>query len=264
MKRAAAQLAAPLSVAAAFFFLPLALMAWRSLTAADGTLSLEHYARFATDSYYIGGLFITLGTALLVTLISLTCSYPVAYTYWRAGGRARSALVVLLLSPFYANVVVKVFGWMVLLPSAWLDGYAGVLIVSVHRAMPFMVLLLAGAMSRIEPEWIESARTCGASGGRVLRTIIWPLSIPGAVAGAVLVFSMTVAAYVIPAIIGGAWRGRFLPVLMYQQMTIAQDWGFGAAIGMILLVASVITIAIGNGLVRLSGAGTMMRERVDG
>jgi putative spermidine/putrescine transport system permease protein len=98
----------------------------------------------------------------------------------------------------------------------------------------------------------------------VLRTIIWPLSVPGAVAGAVLVFSMTIAAYVVPAIVGGTWRGRFLPVLMYQQMTIAQDWGFGAAIGMILLIASVITIAIGNALVRRSRAGTMMREGFDG
>jgi len=264
MKRAAALLAAPLFVAAAFFFAPLALMARRSLMAADGTASLEHYTRFATDSYYAGGLLITLGTALLVTLIALACSYPVAYAYWRAGARARSALIVLLLSPFYANVVVKVFGWMVLLPSDWLNGYPGLLIVSVHRAMPFMVLLLAGAMSRIEPEWIESARTCGASGARVLRTIIWPLSVPGAVAGSVLVFSMTIAAYVVPAIVGGTWRGRFLPVLMYQQMTIAQDWGFGAAIGMILLIASVITIAIGNALVRMSGAGTMMREGFDG
>lgn len=264
MRRAAVLLAAPLSIATAFFFVPLALMAWRSLTSADGTVSLEHYARFVTDGYYVGGLFITLGTALLVTLVALACSYPVAYTYWRAGGRARSALVVLLLSPFYANVVVKVFGWMVLLPSEWLNGYTGLVIVSVHRAMPFMVLLLASAMSRIEPEWIESARTCGANGGRVLRTIIWPLSIPGAVAGAVLVFSMTIAAYVVPAIVGGSWRGRFLPVLMYQQMTIAQDWGFGAAIGMILLVASVITIALGNWLVRRSRAGTMMREGFDG
>lgn len=264
MKRAAALLGAPMSVAAAFFFAPLALMAYRSMIGRDGLLSLGHYARFVNDSYYLGGLAITLGTALLVTFIALACAYPVAYTYWRASGRVKSVLVVLLLSPFYANVVVKVFGWMVLLPADWLNGYLGLLIVSVHRAMPFMVLLLASAMARIEPEWLESARTCGAKSTRVLTTIVWPLSIPGAVAGAVLVFSMTVAAYVVPAIVGGTWRGRFLPVLMYQQMTIAQDWGFGAAIGMILLIASIVTIAAGNRLVALSRAGTMMREGFDG
>jgi putative spermidine/putrescine transport system permease protein len=263
VRRAAALLAGPVTAAAVFFFAPLALMGYRSLTTTGGAWSLVHYTRFAADAYYIGGLFITLGTALLVTLMALACSYPVALTYWRASGRLKSVLIVLLLSPFYANVAVKVLGWMIVLPGDWLNGYAGLVIVSVHRAMPFMVLLLAGAMSRIEPEWVESARTCGASGGRLLRTIIWPLSVPGAVAGGVLVFSMTVAAYVVPAIVGGAWRGRFLPVLMYQQMTISQDWGFGAAIGMILLIAAVMTIAIGNSLVRISRAGTMMREGFD-
>jgi putative spermidine/putrescine transport system permease protein len=264
MKRALALLAAPTSVAAAFFFAPLALMAYRSVIGRDGVFSLDHYSRFVTDAYYVGGLAITLGTALLVTAIALACSYPVAYVYWRAGGRLKSVLVVLLLSPFYANVVVKVFGWMVLLPADWLNGYPGLLIASVHRAMPFMVLLVASAMSRIEPEWLESARMCGANSARVVRTIVWPLSIPGVVAGSVLVFSITVAAYVVPAIVGGTWRGRFLPVLMYQQMTIAQDWGFGAAIGMILLFASLVTIAIGNRVVLRSRAGTMMREGFDG
>src|SRR4030095_4939536 len=151
MKRAVGLLVAPLSVAAAFFFAPLALMAYRSVIGRDGALSLQHYSRFVTDSYYVGALAITLGTALLVTAIALACSYPVAYAYWRASGRVKSVLVVLLLSPFYANVVVKVFGWMVLLPAEWLNGYQGLLIVSVHRAMPFMVLLVAGGTSRVEP-----------------------------------------------------------------------------------------------------------------
>ena len=95
--------------------------------------------------------------------------------------------------------------------------------------MPFMVLLLASAMSRIEPELLESARVCGARGGRVLRTVIVPLSMPGVVAGGIVVFSLSVAAYVVPALVGGSVRGRFLPVLMYQQITIAQNWGFAAA-----------------------------------
>lgn len=260
MRRVAALLSAPLGVAAVFFIAPLALLAHRSVTNAGGRLTLEHYSRFATDGYYVGGLFMTLGTALLVTLITLLASYPVAYGYWRASAKAKSLLIVLLLSPFYANVIVKVFGWMVLLPAEWLNGYPGLLIVSVHRDMPFMVLLLAGAMQRIDSEWIESAQACGASGSRVLRTIVVPLSVPGAVSGAMLVFSLTMAAYVVPAIVGGTWRGRFLPVLMYQQMTISQDWGFGAAIGMILLAAALFTIALGNYWLRRSRSGVVMRE----
>jgi putative spermidine/putrescine transport system permease protein len=250
MKRGAGLIAAPFAFSIAFFVLPLAMMVYRSVTTTTGALTLGHYSRFAGDAYYLGGLGVTLGTALLVTGITLVTAYPVSLLYWRSSARIKSALIILLLSPFYANIVVKVFGWMLILPTTWLNGYLGVLIVSVHRDLPFMVLLVAAAMSRIDREWIESAEMCGASHGRVLRTIIWPLSIPGVVSGCTLVFSLTMAAYVVPAIIGGPWRGRFLPVLLYQQMTIAQDWSFGAAIGVVLLAASLATIATGNWLIR--------------
>lgn len=253
-------LAAPLGFTIALFFAPLALMVCRSLTDAAGAPTLAHYLRFVADPYYVTGLFVTLGTAALVTLVTLAGSYPVAYAYWRSGPRTKSVLVVLLLSPFYANVVVKVFGWMVILPGDLLNSYAGLVLVSIHRAMPFMVLLLASAMARIEPEWIESARMCGARGSRVLRTIVLPLSIPGAAAGGSLVFSLTVAAYVVPALVGGRWRGRFLPVQMYQQITIAQDWGFGAAIGVVLLVTSVMTMAAVNRALRSANVGRIMRD----
>lgn len=262
MSGSALLLAAPLGFTMAMFFAPLALMVFRSLTDAAGAPTIAHYARFVADPYYVTGLLVTLGTAVLVTLITLASSYPVAYAYWRSGPRMKSVLVVMLLSPFYANVVVKVFGWMVILPGDLLNSYAGLVIVSVHRAMPFMVLLLASAMARIAPEWIESARMCGARGSRVLRTIVLPLSVPGAVGGGSLVFSLTVAAYVVPALVGGTWRGRFLPVQMYQQITIAQDWGFGAAIGMVLLVASVVTLAAVNRAIRATNVGRVMRDEL--
>jgi putative spermidine/putrescine transport system permease protein len=199
MKRGALLLAAPMATAVVFFVAPLFLLAQRSLATTTGAFTLDHYARFFGDGYYLGGLGVTLGTAMLVTLITLACAYPVALQYWRASSRVKSVLIILLLSPFYANIVVKVFGWMLILPAPWLNGYGGLLIVSVHRDLPFMVLLVAAAMSRIDREWIESAQMCGASPARVLRTIIWPLSIPGVVSGCTLVFGLTMAAYVVPA-----------------------------------------------------------------
>ncbi len=249
MKQARVLVAAPAAVLTAFFFLPLLLLVYRSGVSAGGAPTLSHYARFFGDSYYIGSLGITLGTAILVTLITLILSYPVALLYWQASTRVKPLLIVLLLSPFYANIVVKVFGWMLLLPRNIIDGYAGLLIVSVHRDMPFMVLMVAAAMSRIDREWIESAQTCGAGRMRVLRTIIWPLSAPGVLSGSMLVFSLTMAAYVVPALVGGTWRGRFLPVLLYQQMTASQDWAFGSVVGVVLLAASLATIAVGHRLV---------------
>ena len=253
MTRPGALLAAPLAATVLLFFAPLLLMVHRSFVDAEGSPTLAHYIRFVSDPYYLRSLLVTIGTAVLVTAITLVCAYPVAYTYWQARARMKSLLVILLLSPFYANVVVKVFGWMVLLPGDLLDSYAGLLMVSVHRAMPFMVLLLASSMARIEPDWIESARTCGARGSRVIRTVILPLSVPGAVAGSTLVFSLTIAAYVVPALVGGTRRGQFLPVQMFQQITISQDWSFAAAIGVILLVTSALTLVVGQRGVRERG-----------
>jgi putative spermidine/putrescine transport system permease protein len=223
-------------------------------------LTAEHYRRFFGDPYYLEGLATTIGTAVLVTLVTAILSFPLAYTYWQASGRLRSLLLILLLSPFYANVVVKVFGWMAILPSAFLDSYRAVLLVSVHRSVPFMVLAVASALARIEPELLESARTCGAPARRVFRTVVLPLSLPGLVSGGIVVFSLTVAAFVVPELVGGASRGRFLPVLLYQQITIAQNWGFGAAIGMVLLVTSLLTIATGNRLARSRRLGRVISE----
>jgi len=254
-------LIAPAIAMIALFFAPLVTMARRSFVSdAGGGMTLENYARFFGDPYYLTALAVTLGTAVLVTVITLVLSYPLAYTYWRARRRLRSILVVLLLSPFYANVVVKVFGWMLLLPTDFLNGYPAIVVVSVHRSMPFMVLLLASAMARIEPEWLESARVCGASGRRVFRTVVVPLSMPGVVAGGIVVFSLSVAAYVVPALVGGASRGQFLPVLMYQQIAIAQNWGFGAAIGVILLATSIVTIGLGNRVARAGRIGRVMSD----
>jgi putative spermidine/putrescine transport system permease protein len=252
-------LLAPVAAMVTLFVAPILTLAWESIHGSSG-LTFEHYARFFGDRYYLEGLGITIGTAVLVMVVTAVLSFPLAYTYWQANGRVRSVLVILLLSPFYANVVVKVFGWMVLLPGNFLNSYLAVLIVSVHRSIPFMVLAVAGALARIEPELLESARTCGASARRVFRTVVLPLSLPGLISGGIVVFSLTVAAFVVPELVGGASRGRFLPVLLYQQITIAQNWGFGAAIGMVLLVTSLGTIALGSRLARSGRLARVMSE----
>lgn len=255
----AALLAGPLAVAAALFVLPLVEMVRAS--AAGG---LAGYVRFFGDAYYLAALGVTVGTALLVTLITAVVSFPVAYVYWQAAPRRRFALTVALLAPFYANVVVKLFGWMVLLPRSWRDGYWAIVIVDVHRAIPFMALMLAAAMARIDREVIESARTCGAGGWRVFSTVILPLSMPGVFAGGMLVFSLTAASFVVPMLVGGPAGGRFLPVLMYQQITIAHDWAFGAVIGVVVMASSTLAVLLGRRMLRGAAVGRVLREGFGG
>jgi putative spermidine/putrescine transport system permease protein len=252
-------LAVPLAVASALFLAPLVSMLRASL--ADGG---RHYAAFVGDPYYLSAFGITFGTALLVTLLAVAAAYPLAYTYWQARPRTRAVLLVLLLSPFSANVTVKVFGWMVLLP-AWLrDSYWAIVVIDVHRALPFAVLLLAAAMARIDTEVMESARICGAGSFSVFRRVVMPLSLPGAVGAGILVFSLTSASFVVPLLVGGSMGSRFLSVLMYQQFTIARNWGLAAAMAVVLLATSTLTVVAASRLLRASAPGRLAQEGHDG
>jgi putative spermidine/putrescine transport system permease protein len=269
-RRGTILLALPVLATALLFLAPLAIMAGESFVRrSPGGLQFDadQYVRFWSDPYYAGSLALTFATALLVAVSAILLAYPVALVYWRASPRARAVMLVLLLAPFYANIVVTVFGWMVLLapggvvnalllrsgaiaaPIDFLNGYAAVVVLSVHRAVPFVVLLLANALANIDDEVLDCARVCGASGGRVFRTMVFPLSIPGAIAGAVVAFSLTAAGFVIPRLAGGATGSRFAAVLMYQQITATQNWRFAAAIGVLLLLASVLAV---SGSVRLA------------
>jgi ABC-type spermidine/putrescine transport system permease subunit I len=257
---AAAYLALPLAVLVLLFLAPLLFMARSSVMTREGSLTLAQFGRFFGDAYYASALAVTLGTALGAAALAIVIGYPIAYVYWRASRIARSIMLVALLAPFYVNIVAKVFGWMILLEPLGLGrGYAAVVIVSVHRCLPFVVLLLASALASIDDELLAVARVCGAPPARVLRTVILPLSIPGIVASAIVGFSLTVAGFVIPLLLGGTARGRFVPVLMYQSITVAQNWAFGAAMAVVLLIASLVTIAAGNAIIRSTNAGRTLR-----
>ena len=280
--RAGVFLAAPLAVVTVLFFAPLAMMVAASvrLRSTDDAvrLSVEHYVRFFADPYYAGSLILTFATALLVAAVAIVIAYPVAYVYWQAGRRVRALLLVLLLTPFYIDSVVKVFGWMLLLapggvlnqllvgigllaaPVDLLNGWPAIVVVSVHRCLPFVVLLVAGAMAGIDEDVLAAARLCGANGGRVLRTVIIPLSMPGVVASAIVAFSLTAAGFVIPRLVGGAVGAQFAPVVMYRQIAITQDWPFGAAIGVILLVAAIAVVAAAARLARSAKAGRVLSD----
>ena len=259
--QAAALLTAPVAVATLLFFVPLTLMIGASAVTDDGAVTLTHFARFFADSYYLTALAVTLSTSLLVALIAIVISYPVAYVYWRSGRGLRSVMLVALLAPFYINIVAKVLGWMVLFePLGLANGYIAVVLVSVHRCLPFVVLLLASAMMSIDDELLDAASVCGARPMRVARDVILPLTMPGIVASAVVAFSLTLAGFVVPLLLGGSERGRFVPVLMYQSMTVAQNWHFGAAMGVVLLAASLVMMAAGNRMIRALDSGRTLRD----
>ncbi len=163
----------PFMVLTVFLLIPLAILLQYSFSThipGQGlkmVFTLSNYLRFVTDTYYLNGLLITLGTGLVVVIITLLFAYPVAYLYAKARFRYRGLLLIMLLSPFYTNVIIKIYGWMLILgrqgilnkmlidyhllerPFEFLYSYIGVLVIMVYVHVPMMTLLLIGPIQQM-------------------------------------------------------------------------------------------------------------------
>jgi putative spermidine/putrescine transport system permease protein len=250
-----------------FFAAPLVLMFAISLSRQSfgqlewGALTLHHYVRFLTDAYYLGVLADTLWLGALTTVVALLLGYPLAYHLALTRSRWKPLLIVFILSPLLVGIVIRCYGWMILLADRGLinetlaqNGWItkplplmynkfGVTIALVHVFLPFMVLSLTGVLKRIEPQLIEASQTLGASPRRAFFEVTLPLSLPGILAGSLLVFSLAISSFVVPILVGG-FKVHVLPMVVYEQVLSVFDWPFGAANAFVLLVISVALIAV--------------------
>jgi putative spermidine/putrescine transport system permease protein len=208
----------------------------------------------------------------------LVLGFPVAYAYARTRLGPKGLLLIAILSPFYIDILVRIYAWMVLLgrnglvdqalmaigvlktPVDFRSGYVGILIILVYVTLPFMILSLIGPLQTIDPSMLEAAQVCGADPLRVLRTVILPLSIPGIVAGCILSFSVGISAFVVPLLVGGKIGQQFLAVVVYGSMNIYQDWGLGAAASTILLVSSLGIVLLYNRIMRSLRIGVVLAD----
>ena len=249
-----------------FFVAPLLLMVGISLSREsfgrlEWALTLRHYVRFFTDSYYLSVLADTLWLGLLTTAATLLLGYPLAYHLALTRSRWKPLLIVFILSPLLVGIVIRCYGWMILLADrglinatlvehGWLTrplplmyNKFGVTVALVHVFLPFMVLSLTGVLKRIEPALIEASQTLGASPRRAFFEVTLPLSLPGILAGSLLVFSLAISSFVVPILIGG-FKVHVLPMTVYEQVLSVFDWPFGAANAIVLLAISVALIGV--------------------
>jgi len=224
------------------------------------TWRTDNYGRFLFDPAYRDVLFTTLTLGAVVTLVCIVLAYPLAYTLSCTRGWLRSLLYFLVLAPLLTSAVIRTFGWMILLSN---NGYinktlialgiieapfrlmytvTGVVIALAEVLLPFMILALDTAFLNINPSIYEAARNLGAKAGRVFFQITLPLTLPGMISGAVLVFTLAISAFVTPNLIGGP-RVRTMPGIVYQQSVVLADWPFGAAIGFIMLATMLVLLA---------------------
>tara|TARA_R110002124_G_scaffold104330_3_gene254075 strand:+ start:1829 stop:2650 length:822 start_codon:yes stop_codon:yes gene_type:complete len=240
------------------FFVPIAQMLVLSISGEDGP-TLVHFTRFLSDPYYLNVLWRTVRLAAIITLICALIGFPLAYIMAHVGARARLWLVILIILPLMTSVVVRTFGWMVLLSRSGLVpemlrdlGFVGrnfslmqtetaIVVGMVQVLLPFMTLSILGVVSRIDPKLEEAARTMGCSFLQSLRTVVLPLATPGIVAGSLLVFTLSASSFVTPNLLGGS-RIQVLAASIYRSVTQTLDWPFAAAQAVILFLGILVLL----------------------
>jgi putative spermidine/putrescine transport system permease protein len=258
-----------------FFFLPIGLMAVMSLLTGNPVVmphvafTTRHYARLITDTYYLEVIWTTIRIGLWTTLIALLIGYPLAHWMARIKSRSGHALLLMaVLAPMLTGIVVRTFAWMTLLsdkgvinqtlmslglitkPLQLMYNETGIVIGLVHIYVPFMVLTLTGVIGRIDEHLEQAAENLGASPLRAFLEVTLPLSLPGILAGSLLVFALAISAYVTPILLGG-FQIMTLPILIYQQISANFNIGFAAALGMVLLLISITLVAAYNHMLGL-------------
>jgi putative spermidine/putrescine transport system permease protein len=261
-----------------FFALPLGVMALLSVltdnpvVAPEAAFTARHYRRLLDDPFHFEVLWTTLRLGLWTTAVALVVGYPLAHLMARMRSRAGHVLLlVAVLAPLLTGVVVRTYAWMTLLsdkgvinsllaglglthrPVKLMYNELGIVVALVHIYVPFMVLTLAGVIGRIDERLEEAARNLGATRLRAFLEVTLPLSLPGILAGSLLVFALSISAYVTPILMGG-FQVMTLPILIYQQVSASFNLGFAAALGLVLLLVSLaLVVGYNHVLGRLTG-----------
>lgn len=255
-------------------FLPLSAMMFFSFMTAmpiagrPWSFTLANYAAFFSQSLYATLLWASLRLGLEVTLWCVVLGYPAAYVLAKVlKGRSREAIFLLVILPFWSNGLVRIFSWaMVLREGGILDtalnavlpfkvdidlmySYPAIIIGLVHSYVPYMVLTCYLTLQAIDDSLIEAARSLGASRMQTLRRVVLPLSLPGLVAGAALIFIPVVGSFMEPRLLGGR-AGTFYGTVIEDQFVAVFNWPLGAALSFILLAVVLIILAVASPMLR--------------
>ena len=256
-----AALALPgLALVLLFFVLPVGLILAKSLF--DPGFTLAFYRRLAAGPEYALVLWISLKIALYSAFFSMLGGYPVAYLLVRARPLPRAIMMAFILLPFWTNILVRCYAWMLVLqtkgllntalvgwlhllpaPAALVFNLTGVVIGMVHYLLPINVLILYSAMKAIDLRLVEAAEGLGANPLRAFLAVFVPLSLPAVRAAALLIFVLALGFFVTPALLGG--RAEItVAMLVSTYFSETLDWGFGSALAAVLLLLTIAGLCL--------------------
>jgi putative spermidine/putrescine transport system permease protein len=229
---------------------------------ASGLSHLPSFADLVSGRSLLGRLLLmSIALGGCTTLVTLLIGYPVAYYLARSRSRYRHYVFVAIFVPLLFSIVIRTFGWIVLLgsnglvnmvlvatgvtdrPITWLYNFPMTVVGLVHVFLPFMILSILSALARIDFRTEEAATILGAGPWRVFRHITLPLSAQGIFSGCAIVFSLSMGSYVTPRLLGGG-RVQVLATEIYSQMLEIGDWGMAALLGLVLTIVTLAVIGV--------------------
>jgi putative spermidine/putrescine transport system permease protein len=221
----------------------------------SGSFTLEHYQAVLSDPYYYAIFWRTFWIAGLVTLICIVVGAPEAYILNRMRKPWRSIMLLVVLAPLMISVVVRAFGWSMLLgPEGLINGTLALLglgpykllytetaivLALVHVMLPFMVIPVWTSLQKLDQGVANAALSLGASPLTALRRIILPQVMPGILSGSLIVFGLSASSFAIPGLLGGR-RLKMMATLIYDEYLHELNWPLGAAIALLLLLANLV------------------------
>ena len=224
-----------------------------------GAWSLDSYYRFFSDLFYLKVLAETLLVGFAVVAISVVLSYPIAYVLARVRV-GKGVLFIMVLAPFFVSQVVKTYAWMIILsnqgflnwfllslgvinePIQLLYNRIGMIIGMVHVLMPFLILTLESVIREIHDEVLDAARSLGAPERQIFLRIVLPLSVPGLIAGSLIVFSLAISIFTTPALMGGD-RVQLMSNFIYKRAISLLDWPLASVSAWVLLLTGTLIVA---------------------
>ncbi|MBO9354756.1 ABC transporter permease subunit [Bordetella petrii] len=255
---------------AAAFVGPILMLLSRSVF--DPEPTLKHYVQIFSSPVYLRVLWISVEIALVSTLACLAVGYPTAYVLSRTQGTLRAVLLGLVLLPFWTNILVRVYAWIIMLQSrgainlllvdqlGLLDhplklvfNYTGAVIGMVHYLLPPTVLILDSTMRSVDQRLVLAAHSLGATPRRAFFRVFVPLTMPGIRAATVLIFIMGLGFFITPALLGGR-QELTMAMLINNEFTELINWGFGSALAVVLLALTLVGLYAYYRLQRQAGS----------
>ena len=253
----------------AVIMIPVSWLFYLSLIGKGGEFSMVNYQKMIEYKSYARVFLTTFKVSLLTTLVCILIGYPLAYFLAQLPQRMAAIFMLTVLLPFWTSLLVRTYAWLVLLqkkgilndfaiqiglwetPVKLVHNMTGTLIGMAHIMLPFLVLPLYGAMRRIDPDLMHAAANLGAKPVQAFWKVFFPMSLPGMVAGSLIVFVLCLGFYVTPAVLGG---GRV--VMVATQITAILEnqfnWGAASALGVVLLIATLVILYLAGRLLKLN------------